>query len=428
MREIITLKNRSEMRKIKQLFLLFCLFVIIQIACTDRGRLNPIDPENPVTRGKPLGLGVISKMDTVILSWQAYSLKNLKGYNIYRCDSLDSTLIKLDSTSQYVTAYYDYHLKYDVTYTYYITAITETFESSLSVPVHITPGPTYKWFLESDIGDIVKLTHDTQYQIFRIHYGGYPDRIAVNTVDHTVWLSDRFLNRIYLISNEGKLKQYFEGFNYPIDLDVALLDSSVWILDQSEDALRLVKLNKQGHVLITNVNFKKSSSISVDQRSGHCWVADEAAHIIYKIDPKGYIVRKIEINDIAPKSVAAFFEDGSCWVADSSRVYKLTANSRPEISMPIENFNFVSRLDVDQKSGACWVLDRFSVTKVDLNGQKLFTFKEFYYPHSLSVNSYDGSCIVADSYHNRAVIISNDGQSIKKIPGIHFPWDVVVEY
>lgn len=422
------LKKFYEMKKNNLISLALWLFVILQLACTERSRLNPIDPDNPVTSGKPQALRVISKKDTVILSWKTYSLKNMKGYNIYRAIAPDSNFVKIDSTSLNITTYYDSNLEYDVTYTYCITAVTETFESSHSDPVHITPGPTYKWIIESDIGDIVKLTHDARNEIFRIYYGGYPNRIAVNSIEHRAWLTDRYSNRIYQISSEGKLEQYLEGFYYLIDLDVSWLDSSLWIIDQSPDTPRIVKLNHQGHVLFTNINFINPRAISVDQKRRWCWVADEGARRIFNINSSGDIVRKIGIYNVAPQNVAVFFEDGSFWIADSSQVYKLFVDERATIRVPIDDFNSISKLDVDQKSGACWVLDRNSVTKLDSRGQKIFVIDGFYYPRSLAVNSYDGSCVVADPYHNRAVIISQDGQSIEEIPGIKYPWDVFVEY
>ncbi|MBN1351477.1 hypothetical protein JXJ21_18820 [candidate division KSB1 bacterium] len=389
--------------------------------------MNPIDPENPVTEGKPRGLHVISKMDTVILSWQAYSNKNLEQFDIYRSTSTDNSLNKIGSTSPTHTIFYDNNVYYEIAYTYQVRAVTPSFESRLSDPITITPGPTYLWVVDSSTGDLVKLTHDAQHQIFRCSFSGYADNLVVNPRDHTAWFLDIYSERIYGISGEGALSHRINNEGEVLDFQVFWSDSALWVSVTTNTGCELMKLTYGADVLSKITRFRKVIDLSIDQTTKCCWLIDEGMQNIYKIDPEGNLLLSAELNH-TPLYVAAFSGDGSCWTTDSSRVFFINSNRRFAIEEAEGNYDGIEGIDIDQNSGACWVLTHRSVSKIDSSGKLLFTIDGFKYPQSISANAFDGSCVVADPYQDRAVIISADGAQVESIPNIQSPWLVCVEY
>jgi len=52
--------------------------------CSGRKRTNPLDPENPQTEGRPIGLRILSDGNRVQLSWDRVEIPGITGYQVYR--------------------------------------------------------------------------------------------------------------------------------------------------------------------------------------------------------------------------------------------------------------------------------------------------------------------------------------------------------
>ena len=52
--------------------------------CSNRERLNPLDPRNPDTLGRPTGLRVTSNRHRVTLSWEFVEHANVLGISVWR--------------------------------------------------------------------------------------------------------------------------------------------------------------------------------------------------------------------------------------------------------------------------------------------------------------------------------------------------------
>ena len=56
----------------------------IFLGCSNREPLNPLDPNNPFTGGKPTGLSLIPIQNTVQILWDPIDLIDINNYTIYR--------------------------------------------------------------------------------------------------------------------------------------------------------------------------------------------------------------------------------------------------------------------------------------------------------------------------------------------------------
>jgi hypothetical protein len=52
--------------------------------CSDRERLNPLDPSNPSTRVAPIGFAAVAGDGFVSLSWRPATSSDVTGYDLYR--------------------------------------------------------------------------------------------------------------------------------------------------------------------------------------------------------------------------------------------------------------------------------------------------------------------------------------------------------
>jgi hypothetical protein len=127
--------------------LLFSLLIsnlIIPLSgCSDRPRLNPLDPENPNTLGMPTGLNVVSIRDTVTLRWNSIDLPDLSGFRIYRQLQGETGFSSIAETSASINSFHDIGVHFDIVHNYRVSILAPYFESPLSDAVTITPGPTF---------------------------------------------------------------------------------------------------------------------------------------------------------------------------------------------------------------------------------------------------------------------------------------------
>ena len=91
---------------------LICSILCFVWGCSQRDRLNPLDPKNPDTEGKPVGVTILSDQDDVTVSWVNQSFEDILGFNIYRRqEGEDFESIGVASVS--ASSFTDSDLEYD---------------------------------------------------------------------------------------------------------------------------------------------------------------------------------------------------------------------------------------------------------------------------------------------------------------------------
>ncbi|MFQ5706789.1 MAG: hypothetical protein ACE5HO_05025 [bacterium] len=388
-------------------------------ACADRDRVNPVDPQNPDTQGKPTGVRVYSIADTVHLQWDLIDLEDITGYSIYRKTEKDSDFTLFATVERNRSMFIDTQITFGIAYSYEISAVGNTFESRRSDLLTITPGPTFSWVADLSQRQIVKLTNDSQHEILRA--GGFQKPIDVepNPVAGVVWVVDSFTRELLRVSQNGSIIAPRIQLTRPRDATVDFNDGSVWVGDPGEDAV--VKLDSSGKVLfetkqdpVSDVVFKSPIAVAVDQTNGDCWVADSRADMVARIRSDGSEVLVAPVNFQAVQSVAVDSGHRHVWVADSSRVVRL--NPSGEMDLEIDGpFDYAFKVAANDSTGDLWVLnlvfvvDASTVSKYSKDGRKEFELDGFTIPEDLSVNLYDNSCIVADTQNDRIVRVSSNG-------------------
>ena len=401
------------------------VFLVLFTACADRERLNPLDPLNPQTKGRPTGVEVISKKDRVILSWDRIEVQGLVGYNIYRKSAQDSSFSKTGFCASTVTVFEDTDVRYDLEYGYQVSAVTSNYESFPSAPVFITPGPTYYWVADTYNGQIVKLTHDARHVIFRSSMIGYPYSIASYPGDGSAWVADVLSEEVIKISADGDFVQWVYGFSQPVDVAVDPADGSVWVADDWSGSI--TKLNSFGNRDFDVSFFPQPTSLSVDRRDRGCWLVERGRKVANILPYQSAM--ELSIPFVSPQAVAVT-TDGSLWVADSSAVHKLLPPYQ-RIALSVPSFYFAYRVAVGEKTGSCWVLDiggSGRLVKLSSQGEIEFELSGFSGARSLTVSPYDEGCLICDTGNDRVVKVSAEGEVVAETGGFYRPFDGDVEY
>lgn len=409
------------------------LAIIFCSGCADRDRINPVDPVNPDTMGRPTGVSVISIQDTVKLSWDIIELKDLIGYQIYRKTSLESDFTPVILVPATVSSYSDTSVEFDVEYSYQVSAVGSTYESLPSHTVTITPGPTFNWVSDNANGQLVKLTHDAQHELLRtVRFQNILD-IETNPITGDVWVIDRIsllFAELKRVSPEGNLRLPILQFTSPLDAALEIRTGALWIADSTDNIV--IKLDSAGTQLFTIAELLNPIAVSVDQRTGDCWVADNHANRIFKIKSDGTEILASPVNLNAVQSISVNSSNGDVWVADSTRIVKIDENGNLNLE-PNQRFDFAFKIDVNGKTGEFWVLnllfqfDQSTVSKFSPEGQKFFEISGFTVPEDLSINLFDNSCLVADTQNDRIVRISSGGDIVGILNSIGFPRAVSVQ-
>ena len=410
--------------------LVIILSLLILGGCVDRPRDNPLDPQNPKTLGKPTGMRLSCEERQVKISWDRLDIDGLAGINIRRLAEGDSGFEKINDTPIPGREFEDRNVEYGVEYTYKITAVTEGYESPDSEPKAIVPGPTYTWVADSYYGQIIRYCHDLRYTLFYLGAIAYPTAIAASSSERAAWVLERYSNRLYKISHMGKLEVINREFTSPTALAVNQTNGDVWVVQQFHNTVS--HLNHEGNVIWSFDAFEEPYAVDVNEVSGECWVADHKAGTVSRIPQFARGVYPIDRPFMSPQDITIDPENGAIWVADSTRVVRYGYAGHGSWT-EIYGFFWASLVASCRNSSCCWVVDlckpgeSAKLLKLDVEGNILFELAEFGSPRGISINRFDGSCLVADTGYGKLVKVSSDGKDIEYIQSNLIPQDVSVE-
>lgn len=399
----------------------FVLIALVFLHCEYRSRSNPLDPDNQTTGGKPTGLSVSSRMDTVILTWPKLDFENLTAFVVYRSDSLNGKYMQIEHVPAATRKFQDIGLVYEKTYWYRISALSNGYESKLSDAVSITPGPTFSWVLERGTGSIIKLSHDCQHVVFHTSYNGYPDKITVNPLDGTAWVFDDFMNQIYHLDANGNLLKKLENYDQILDLAADPQTGGLWLVDGRNS--QILRLNFAGRLIQRYQNLQRPTCLTVASKTGNCWFVDSDAGKIFVFESDGNVKQKVDFPFLGVSKIEIHEATGTLWLADSLRLLQVQENQVKQAAA-IQPRDLV----IDQTDGSCWVAERSGISKYAPNGVLKFTQSGYFYDPTIAVNQFTQSCLVSERLSEQLLQISRYGTEVTSLNTVQFPSAVAVEY
>ncbi|NOY78079.1 MAG: hypothetical protein GXO76_09450 [Calditrichaeota bacterium] len=403
-------ENKTFVKRVLVSGALVWLLGWLMLGCAERKHANPLDPLNPVTKGKPTGLRVLSDHHKVFLTWPMPALNSLTGIHIYR--GTDSTAVeKIASVPLQKKTFVDSHTVYKTTYYYSYSLVADGYESPRSEPQAITPGPSFFWVSFNSTGQLFKLTFDIEHTYKGVTTGGFPAAIALAGQGRGVWVADDYLGEVYRISDSGQTLFSIRGFGRISSIACDTTGSLLWVADLRNK--RVVVVDTLGYGKFAITGFEYPCQVMVNQSTGDCWIVDSKQKTLVRSDRSGKELRTVQ-SLAAPKWVSLVETDGSVWVADSSRVVRVLKDG--EIKNRIDGFSYAYRVAVDSKRNAVFVFDQSygwlgtELVKLSPNGTRQFSLRGFGFPKHMVVDPFDGSCVVADTYNSRVVKVSPEGK------------------
>lgn len=411
--------------------ILWIIVILFICSCSERGRNNPLDPHNSLTQGKPTGLTVIAMERRVLISWEPLIFKNLQGVHIYRRKSGESAFTQIYSTRG--TSYVDSLIHYGARYEYFITALAGDVESAPSDTVDCLPGPTFTWIADYQSGYVYCLTHDLRNVISSYGMLYYPRQVACSPKERAAWVSIRYEEKLFKIDHLGQLLATVPNMDHVVDIAVDTTTQNVWIAQTSPG--RLIRLDSKGVLGASNVSLQNPVALAVQPGTANCWLLDGDERILKCFNQYGNRIFFPDAVFHNPLDLAVSSHNQKIWIADSSAIvqYDLAEMSK---KLQVQPFFNVALLAYNEYERCLWAIDLESdgkpakLLKMNDEGQILFSLAEFDYPYALTVNEFDGSCLVGDSgrYHYGVYRVSSDGVTIEKIGQFYSPLSIAVEY
>lgn len=419
-----------SLKKITMKSVLIAMLLAFLLGCAERERLNPIDPQNPKTGGRPQRLQIYSDLNVIVLQWDRLDLTGIQGYRVYRSSARDSAFRAFSLVPSDSNRFIDRGVNYGHEYRYFLTVLAGDFETPSSDTIGIVPGPTNIWVTDVYNRRLIKVSHDGSHEIRQIGVDGHPWAIAYDGEQRTIWYSDVLQNRIYRVNPIVSEVVLDLGNGDPIDLAYDQRNNRIWIADQNLG--RVYALNRQGQKIGEKSDFKKPVSLDFVSSEGSCWVVDAKTKTLHKISANLISLGQIS-NFINPSSVSVNQSSGDCWIADSSRIVRIDLKGRIRLSIE-RTGSFLRYLAVDSVLNCCWVIDfSFFANKSRLlcfnnSGDQLLELEGLNWPTNLKVNPYDHCCVIAEAGNGRLLKISPQGQLIGEVKGYYYPRGLFIEF
>jgi len=333
------------------------LLALLSSSCTERQRRNPLDPlALQSLEGTLRELQALAGDGEVVLTWDYTYFDDIAGLHLYRrvgdgpFGRHPDELLPPESQE-----FIDREVENGTTYEYRLGVVIDgEGEQMLEGTEFSTPGREVAWVADRQGGVVWKIGADGR----RAHFGQgrFPslEGMALDLVDGSCWVTDRFFAGVYRISSDGELELHRgdigRGGSLAIDVD----ERRVWVVDAERQEVRWFALPAQGDSLdLGKVDAVFAEPSGLAPQEGGCWIADaEAGRVLY-YHPDG---ERVEFRGLDRPTGLASSREGGAWVLveDGQRLMRLDRDGeRMEIALPFADGQGVVE---DGRTGQVWVL------------------------------------------------------------------------
>jgi len=353
--------------------------------CGSRERINPFDPGNPQTSGRPSGFVALAADREVTLRWNAVSGTSLAGFRLYRRGPGDTDFRALtDILGPNVTSFRDIPVANGWDYAYRLYYVFASGLGSQPAEDTATPGSARPWLVESGGTDLVRLTPDGRH----------------------------------VLSRRG-------GFGSTTDVGVNPRNGDVWVTDEGRGTV--VVVYPDSGVTVEVAGFSRPRAVAVDAGDGTAWICDQGRNRVYQLRRNGNFV-PLSIGPVdVPVDAAVEPVDGFVWLCDlgSGLVARYDASAQQwATAVPGP-----ARVAFDPSAREGWVssFEHGTVTRLSGLGQVLGTFSGFTAPLGIAVDSQRGRIWVADPYAGRVTALERDGREAFRVTGLADAGELAVD-
>ena len=317
------------------------------LSCSDREPLNPLDPNNPYTAGKPTGLKLLPIQSTVKIIWNPVDVNDLTFYAVYK-GSAGSEMFKQWKVSSDSTYILDTNVSFYETYTYAIEAHVETYSSVRSDTVQITVGPFNIYVADFWSNSIRMISWDGNHLITTRPVTS-PRKISLRQIDNRFWVANYYDRSLLLMSTDLVDITSVALPDHPLDLDMNQDQGTAYVVTRDGLILSVDMENEIISERSIGLKLNWDTQSSFDQVNRGLWLTIPDSGMVL------YIPMESEASTIKyfkglnyPSAIAAH---NNGWVADRSGLRQI--NPDGEIQTIVTN-TMVTDVSIDTLNNYCF--------------------------------------------------------------------------
>jgi len=413
--------------------IIFTLFIFF---CSDRERLNPLDPSNPVTHGVPQDLELSSNKKNISIRWSKINNNSITGYNIWRTQSDQEKLTLVKTLPEEFTSTSDTVFYYDTTFSYRLSAITDSWESPKTNPQSIIPGPFNYWIADYYQGIVSRISYDGAHVLSQ-NYIYTPIAIDIDPVHKILWLGRASPPQIVRFDFNGEAQLMQELISSPIDIAVDSTSGDVFVANLS--ATELKHFNYKGELINSipcNLSFSNNTQIVLDPIRKTVWVLVPDSAEVVKVNWESPVETVIFPDMRLSRTISIMPSIGYTWIAtDSGVVYIDEKNTKQHLLSQY----MILDIDINDEEKQVWaiVYDKteyqYMIQVIEQVDQS-WVSKSFDVGHTsffsrIKVNpgSKNPGILLYDNQEKRLLKLDRDGNLIGTLPGFSSRLDIIVE-
>lgn len=354
--------------------LLFSVFVAL--GCSDRQRLNPLDPQAALP-GDSLGhLTAMAGNGQVDLSWDYSGFSDIEGYLLYRRE-LGGTfaLLVKNSLPPEQTEYVDRGVLNGTTYEYRMgLLVAGEGERDVGGVERSTPGGEAMWVADRGSGLVWKVNPDARTA--RFAQGRFFDLwdIAVDNGNGSCWISDGGFNGLYHIDPEGTISEVKAALEQPGDLEIDSVAGIGWVVDRRRKEVFWFSSTSLDTLEFFVVDASFAEPVSLAAIAGACWIVDRTQERAFLYSSVGQ--RVVEFRSLTRPTSIDVDADGTAWVLvrDGAGLMRLGIEGEAlEVELPFSDGQSVA---VNRSDGSVWVVGEESMVHYGRTGEMIAQWED----------------------------------------------------
>ena len=398
--------------------------------CSGRKRTNPLDPENPQTEGRPIGLRILSDGNRVQLSWDRVEIPGITGYQVYRKAVHEASAVTAGLVRGNLPEFSESGLPMGVRQDYWVQACHESgYMSPLSDSVTIIPGPYNFWVVDVYLGQLFRLTYDGMHVLARSHEALWAVSMAVDPAHGRIYAVDYIPGRVIQMSVSGEMLRIYEGFERPSLLAIDPEAGEIWVAEGA--GTRITRLDTLGNGIGSFTGFSHIRDMAWSGQRGRFWIADNVDRKIGLYSADGGWVFSADAYSSQYCRIACDTDDRYMLACDSLWLRRMACGGESETFGPYPGLP--ADVAVNPDNEGIWVLIADLLTantelfSLDPSGGVRFGAGEFLSARGLAADPFGGGCLVSDTGRHRMVRVDAAGRIMGVMEGLDSPREVYVE-
>ncbi|MBI1798200.1 MAG: hypothetical protein HYR73_00770 [Candidatus Eisenbacteria bacterium] len=403
--------------------LLVLALLVLAAGCGERQRLNPFDPGNPVTGGRPPGFEALADDGLVRLRWNPTPSPDLRGYELFRRIAGETTYVAISGLiPPSTTAFGDFGLRNGVDHFYRLYYVFDPGIGGLPAEDVATPGPLQPWVADFDRPAAVRLTADGRHIFGEDDSPLGPTDVAADAGLGVVWISDTGGQRVIVLTpSNGNHVTISGSVQSPGAIALDPLDGTAWVCDESQGAV--VHFNSNGTVAAPFLlgPFADPLDIATDPADRSLWVCERTGDRVAHVSSSGATLGRIALG--APSRVAVDSATHAAWCTSftSGRVYVIS--NVPALRDSFGGFQGPVGIAVDGRRGRIWVADGLAnqVVALKRDGSEEFRVGGLAEAREIAIDLASGNAWVTFPGAGGVALISPAGELIRRTGGMKRP-------